>query len=198
MSRNIKPRKSVTTMWTDPHTLVTYTIQARAALNAAEMREISRWTAQLQFDLRTGAKPLVTTMHSDAPSALQATVVTAKRQMQQPVQMQQSRASVDYDWHAQNVQRIGVQKRREVASERIVTAVRIPMIGQTFIVSGANGMLREWQITGTFSAWGEMRFTARATDSWGPRSETQTFERIAQHVNQWRAFQQPDACVFSL
>ncbi len=190
MSRNIKPRKSVTTMWTDPHTLVTYTIQARAALNAAEMREISRWTAQLQSDLRSGAKPLVTALHSEAPSALQAAVISGKRQIQVPAQLQQSRASSDYDWHGQ------LLAQRSAA--RIVTAVRIPIIGQTFIVSGANGMLREWQITGTFSAWGEMRFTARATDSWGPRSETQTFERIAQHVNQWRAFQQPDACVFSL
>lgn len=183
MSRNSKPRKSVTTMWTDPHTLVTYTIQARAALNAAEMREISRWTAQLQSDLRSGAKPLVTALHSEAPSALQAAVISGKRQIQVPAQLRQSRAAA-HDWYGQ------------LLAQR--SMVRTPMIGHIFTVSGANGMLREWRIIGTFSAWGEMRFTARATDSWGPRSETQTFERIAQHVNQWRAFQQPDACVFSL
>lgn len=83
----------------------------------------------------------------------------------------------DLDWHAQR------------ASDSIMRP-RMPHIGDTF-ATGAT----QWRIIATFACFSEERFTARNVDN---GFQVQTFERVVGKLNQWRAFQQSHAPVFSL
>lgn len=62
-ARGVRAIKTVITVWTDPHSGIKFTVHADHSLTEAEMRERTQWAGRLQADLRSGAKPLVTTMH---------------------------------------------------------------------------------------------------------------------------------------
>lgn len=204
MPRISKPRKSITTMWTDPHTGVQYTVQAQHALSAAEMREMCVWTARLQDDLRSGAKPLITTPHDasaetpayimqgkvdaimDNRSNLKGRAIgqyldtVARKMMQQPVQQQQSQARADryaeFEWTPQAT---------SLLADRFE---RMPQAGDRVMIGDAPHMVLE-----VWSAFGQTRMRAQCVIG---MEGVRTFERIAH--NQWRAFQDPSAPVFSL
>jgi len=212
MARISKPRKSITTMWTDPHTGVQYTVQAQHALSAAEMREVCLWTAQLQDDLRSGAKQMITTPHDasaetpayimqgkvdaimDNRSNLKGRAIgqyldtVARKMMQQPVQQQQARASVDYDWHNQVAQRIADMRATGYTN---MQPEHMPRVGDTFSITHPNGSPEQWRVEEVFSCFGETRIRARFMDL-----PARTFERIAR--NKWRRWQDSTAPVFSL
>jgi hypothetical protein len=204
MARISKPRKSITTMWTDPHTGVQYTVQAQHALSVAEMREMCVWTARLQDDLRSGAKQMITTPHDasaetpayimqgkvdaimDNRSNLKGRAIgqyldtVARKMMQQPVQQQQSQARADryaeFEWTPQAT---------SLLADRFE---RMPHAGDRVMISDAPYMVLE-----VWSAFGQTRMRAQCVIG---MESVRTFERIAR--NQWRAFQDPSAPVFSL
>jgi hypothetical protein len=207
MARISKPRKSITTMWTDPHTGVQYTVQAQHALSAAEMREICVWTARLQDDLRSGAKQMITTPH-DASAETPAYIMQGKvdaimdnrsnlkgraigkyldtvvrKMMQQPVQQQQSQARADryaeFEWTPQAT---------SLLADRFE---HMPRVGDTFSITHPNGSPEQWRVEEVFSCFGETRIRARFMDL-----PVRTFERIAR--NKWRRWQDSTAPVFSL
>ncbi len=211
MSRTNRKSRTVITQWTDPHSGIAFTVESDHSLTPSEMRDRSIWANKLQADLRDGSKPLVTVMH-DAPSMLQAATVLvagaqqARRMMAQPSQLQQARderpLSVAAQMHALLEERAPVmgQASARAAEAQWVDGVgsvrpddalrqRMPHVGERFVIPGE---VTTREITEVFSAFGEIRFRAHST------LQVLTFERVANTRNQWRAWQQPDAAVFSL